>query len=181
MMKRAWLATLLVFSAFGAMGTTGAQASCAGEPRLHDLLVSARLVFVGTVVFTSDNDRVARVKVDSIWKGPNLPAYVDVHGSPVSGPFAASSVDRKYRAGERDLFVFFSDRPPFQDSSCSATQPYTAELSALAPAGARPPAPPSAGEQAQNLVSQYWLPILIALLVVGIATLIGVRRKRLRR
>jgi hypothetical protein len=176
-MTRALMAILIALAACGVIGTVGVQASCAGPPSVQEQVTVARLVFVGTVVFTSDNDREARVRVESIWKGPNLRAYVDVHGSPVSGSFSASSVDRTYRAGERDLFVLFSDREPFQDNSCSATQPYTAELSTLAPADARPPAPATPGDQIANLLGQYWLPIVIAILVVLVGAFAGFRRR----
>ena len=169
------MATLLALAALGLVGTAGARASCAGPPSVQEQIASARLVFVGTVAFTSDNDRVARVKVESIWKGPNLPAYVYVHGSPISGPFTATSVDRTYRPGERDLFVLFSDREPFQDNNCSATQPYTAELSSLAPADARPPAQLTASDQIANSAGQYWLPIVVAVLVI-VGTFLGLRR-----
>jgi hypothetical protein len=174
-MSKVCPAVLLALAAFAVISTTRVQASCAGPPSVRDQVASARLVFVGTVAFTSDRDRVARVKVESIWKGPTLPAFVDVHGSPVSGPFTASSADRTYRSGERDLFVLFSDRQPLQDNSCSATQPYTAELSALAPADARLPAPPTAGDEVANLVSQHWLPIVVAILVIVVGAFIGLR------
>jgi hypothetical protein len=134
------------------------------------------LVFVGTVTFTSDNDRVARVKVESIWRGPELPAYVDVHGSPVSGLSAASSVDRKYSAGTRYLFVLFSANQPLQDNSCSATQVYTTEVAALAPGDARQPAPATAFDDVQNAISQYWLRALGLLAIVGAVVFIGLRR-----
>ena len=175
-MFKVLVAVLLALGAFEVIGTAGAQASCARLPSLQEQVATAPLVFIGTIVSTSDGDRVARVRVESIWKGPDLPAYVDVHGSPASGWGAATSVDRRFSAGERDLFVLFSDRPPYTDNNCSATQPYTAELAALAPADARPPAPPTAGDQFQNLVSEFWLPVGIAIVIVAIAAFIGVRR-----
>jgi hypothetical protein len=178
LMTKAWVAALLALGAIGLIGTAGAQASCAQMPSLQVAVASAPLVFVGTVVSTSDGDRVARVSVESIWKGPDLPAYVDVHGSPSSGSGAATSVDRRFRTGERELFVLFSDRAPYQDNSCSATQPYTEALSALAPDDARPAAPPTAGEELQYLVSLFWPPVLIALLVVAVAAFIMRRRSR---
>jgi hypothetical protein len=176
-MAKALLLMLLVVSAFVAVGTS-AQASCAGTGSLRDWLVSARVVFVGTIVSTSDNDRVAHVRVESIWKGPDLSSYVDVHGSPVSGPFAASSIDRHFRAGERDLFVLYSAQAPLQDNSCSATQVYTTEIAALAPAGARLPASPSPVDQVQISAGQYWLPITVAVVVVAVAAFIVGRRLR---
>jgi hypothetical protein len=168
---------LLALGALGVIGSTGAQASCAMPRPLPEILASAPLVFVGTVVSTSDGDRVARVKVESIWKGPDLPAYLDVHGSPVSGGGGATSIDRRYRSGERDLFVLLSDRPPYQDNNCSATQPYTADVAALAPADAR--TPPAAADQIQNPVSEHLLTISIAVLIISaVAIFIGLRRLR---
>lgn len=178
-MNKIWIAALLALGAFGVIGTAGAQASCVMPRPLPEAVASAPLVFVGTVVSTSDGDRVAHVKVESIWKGPNLPAYVDVHGSPASGFGTATSVDRKYREGERNLFVLFSDQQPYQDNSCSATQPYTAEVAALAPHDAKKPDPQTPGEQIQNLASEYRPAIWTAVIVIsGIAIFIGLRRLR---
>jgi hypothetical protein len=176
-MTKSWIAAVLALGAFGVFGTAGAQASCAQMPALQDAVTTAPLVFVGTVVSTSDGDRVARVSVESIWKGPDLPAYVEVHGSPASGAGTATSVDRRFRTGERDLFVLFSDRAPYQDNSCSATQPYTEALSAFAPDDARPAAPPTAVEELQYLVTLFWLPVVVAVLVAAVA-FIGLRRRR---
>src|SRR4029077_21286073 len=105
---------LIVFGAMAMAGAGPAAASCAsGGPRsIGDQLANSPVVFVGTVVYTSDQDRVARVKVESIWRGPSLPAYIDVHGSPVSGPFTASSVDRHYQAGHRYLFLSVNANRP---------------------------------------------------------------------
>jgi hypothetical protein len=177
-MIKTWVAALFAVSAFYVIGTAGVEASCVMPRPLPESVATAPLVFVGTVVSTADGDRVAHVKVESIWKGHNLPTYIDVHGSPASGFGVATSVDRRYRAGERDLFVLFSDQPPYQDNSCSATQPYTAQVAALAPADAKLPAPPTAGEQIQNFVSQYWLPMVLAVVVIAVAALIGMRRLR---
>jgi hypothetical protein len=171
------MAALLALGAFGVIGTTAAQASCIQAPSLREQIAASPMVFVGTVMSTSDNDRVAHVSVESIWKGPVLPAYVDVHGSPVSGPFTISSVDRTYRAGERDIFVLFSDQQPLQDNSCSATQPYTSEVAAFAPSNAKSPAPLTVGEQIQNFAGERWLAIGIALLIAA-AAVIGLRRMR---
>jgi hypothetical protein len=179
MMNKASVGALLAVSGFLVIGTDGAQASCAMLPSLQEQITAAPLVFVGTVVSTSDDDRLAHVRVESIWKGPTLSAYVDVHGSPVSGLFNVhSSVDRMYRAGDRDIFVLFSDSSPYQDNSCSATQPYTAEIAAFAPADARPPAPVTPVEQAQNWLIQYGLPVGVALVVIAAMAFIGLRRRR---
>jgi hypothetical protein len=147
-------------------------------PSLQEQISTAPLVFIGTVVSTSDDDRVAHVRVESIWKGPTLAAYVDVHGSPVSGFNVHSSVDRTYRTGERDIFVLFSDSEPYQDNSCSSTQPYTAEIAAFAPADARPPAAVTPVEQVRNWLIQHGLPVGVALVVIAATAFIGFRRRR---
>jgi hypothetical protein len=176
-MTKGWLAAVVAVYGFLVIGTAGAQASCAMPPSLQEQITAAPLVFVGTVVSTSDDDRVAHVRVESIWKGPTLSAYVDVHGSPVSGFNVHSSVDRMYRAGDRDIFILFSDGWPYQDNSCSATQPYTAEIAAFAPADARPPAPVTPVEQVQNWLIQYGLPVGVGLVVIAAAVFIGFRRR----
>jgi hypothetical protein len=177
-MTRAWVAALLAAYGFLVIGTEGAQASCAVLPSLQEQISTAPLVFVGTVVSTSDEDRVAHVRVESIWKGRTLAAYVDVHGSPGSLFNVHSSVDRMYRTGERDIFVLFSDSEPYQDNSCSATQPYTAAIAALAPADARPPAPVTPVEQVQNWLIRYGLPAGVVLVVIAATAFIGFRRRR---
>jgi hypothetical protein len=174
-MARALLVTLVAAAALVA-GAASAGASCVVPPPIREQVVSASLVFVGTVIFASDNDRVARVKVESIWRGPELPTYVDVHGSPVSGPGAASSIDRRYKAGTRYLFVLYGADQPLQDNSCSGTQVYTAELAVLSPAGARSPAPPTVGDEIHNAVTLYWLPTLGFLALVAAAGVIALRR-----
>lgn len=173
-MTRPLVVAILALGALAA-GAVGAQASCVAPQSIRDQVASAGLVFVGTVILTSDNDRVARVRVETIWRGPELPAYVDVHGSPMSG-VGASSIDRKYTAGTRYLFVLFSADQPLQDNNCSGTQVYSAELATLSPAGARSPAPATAVDEIQNAVRQYWLPALGFLALVATAALIGLLR-----
>jgi hypothetical protein len=50
-----------------------ASASCAVLPGpIASPLASAPVVFVGTVVSTSNGDREATVKIESIWRGPDI-------------------------------------------------------------------------------------------------------------
>lgn len=169
------LAMILMFG-----GLQPAAASCAVPVSLSEQIRTSPLVFVGTVVYTSDGDRVAHVEVESIWKGPRLPAYVDVHGSPVSGPFTYSSVDRTYRQGSRYLFILYSTLSPLQDNDCSGTRLYTSDLAAYAPGGAQRPLAATFGDQAQNfVVAHVWL--LGAAIALVVATLAAVTWLRLRR
>jgi hypothetical protein len=182
-MLRRLVAVTIALGAIAIGGAGPASASCAGGgPRsIGDQLASSPVVFVGTVMYTSDQDRVARVKVEAIWRGPSLPAYVDLHGSPVSGPFTASSVDRHYQAGHRYLFVPVNDKMPFDDNSCSLTQPFTADLAALAPRDARSPAPASFNDYVQNFTGQNpWVAPLLVLVLAVAATVAIVRLRRRR-
>lgn len=164
---------------------TGAHASCAvlGQPpSVADQIRAAKVAFVGSVIYTTDNDRTARVRVESIWKGPRLPAYVDVHGeAPGSGTFSASEADHQYQTGRRYLFLPLNTQPPFQDyGECSfSTQAYTVAVASYAPAGATAPEPPNIGDLVGNFVGQYSRPLLIlVVLVLGAAMVAFLRRPR---
>ena len=150
-MRRLLSATAICL-AFGAGTPSPAHASCAlptgaGPTNLASQINAGPIAFVGTVVGTANNDRLARVKVESIWQGPVIPTLVTVSGSPAQES-AATSVDRTYLVGQRYLFVPFTASSPFQDNSCSATQIYSSQLDALKPATAQPPAPGAAGPRA---------------------------------
>lgn len=158
-----------------------AHASCGGTPsKISDQISSARVVFVGTVLYTSDNNRTARVKVESIWKGRALPMYVDVHGeAPGSGPFSGSEADHLYQPGQRYLFAPLNTSSPFLDyGECGTlTQTYTAELATYAPPDARAPAPATMVDQAENDIGQYWPLALFAIVGVAIGVTALTRRR----
>jgi hypothetical protein len=171
---------IVVPTALMAGGAGSAQASCAGPPVLSAQLEAATVAFVGTVVATTDGGRQARVRVESIWKGPSLPLYVDVYGSPASGTNAATSVDRTYQVGQKYLFVPVDDQRPFQDNDCTATQPYTTSVAGYAPADPRTPDPRAASDPELPGGSLLPLAILGAILIVGLlaAAVIVLRRWR---
>ena len=116
---------------------SGAAASCIAPPPLPEAIEQAQVVFVGTVVDLTNNDRTAAFKVDEIWKG-EVDAMVTVVGGAV-GPNVASSVDRTYVLGTRYLVFPHPASGRLTDSSCSLTQPYTDDLAAFRPDDARPP------------------------------------------
>jgi hypothetical protein len=179
MIRRLLLAPLLALVFTGA-APSGVSASCAGPISLPEQIQAAALVFVGTVQATSDGDRVAQVMVESIWKGPLIPQYVNVHGSPVSG-LSASSVDRQYQAGTRYLFVLYSADQPLQDNSCTGTQPYTSALAPLKPSDARPPI--MAGYPTDPVPNRYQTELVIgsvALIVLVITTTAFMATRALR-
>jgi len=124
-----------------------ALASCAVAPTPPDglnfiqrIAAEGGVAFVGTVVSTDSGDRLAHVRVEQIWVGPDLPQTVEVRGGPGSlASNEASSVDRRYDSGRRYLFVPTNNSPPFEDNSCTATTPYTPSIGQFAPSGARGP------------------------------------------
>ena len=118
--------------------------SAAGAAPLQGQLDGAAVVFVGTVVGTSNSDRVARVKVETVWKGDGIPTYLTVSGTPAGGS-AATSVDRTFTVGHRYLFAPYSGPSPYQDNNCSPTQEYSGSLAALKPSTTHPPTPGSDG------------------------------------
>ncbi|GAC1469682.1 MAG: hypothetical protein PVSMB7_19400 [Chloroflexota bacterium] len=142
------IGALMLASVSVAVGTNvqPALASCVGPfgpgsvQALRRVLSTAPVVFVGTVVATTNKSRTATVRVDDIWHGKHVSTMVVVRGSYVVGN-GATSVDRVFRIGVRYLFVPESSTrsSPFQDNSCTATRPYTVALAKYRPAGAHRP------------------------------------------
>lgn len=177
---------MLAAAAAAFLGSSGAHASCGVSgppPSVADQIRTARVAFVGNVIYTTDNGRTARVRVESIWKGPRLPAFVDVHGeAPGSGMFSASEADHRYQTGQRYLFLPLNTQPPFQDyGECSfSTQPYTVALASYAPAGATTPEPPNIADVVGNFTGQYSRPLLIVVVLVLGAVMVAFLRRRRR-
>ena len=166
-------AVVVLALAFAFVTGPAVSASCAGPiaasgaTPLGGRLDGAAAVFVGTVVGTSSSDRVARVKVETVWRGEGIPTYVTVSGTPAATS-AATSVDRTFQVGHRYLFAPYSGPSPFQDNSCSPTQEYSSSLGAQQPSTAHPPAPGSDGLDPTGLA---FLPI--PTLVLGSAAVLA--------
>ena len=121
-----------------------AAASCAGLPTARQALKKAAVAFVGTVAQLTNEDRWAVVTVEEVWKGSDIPSYVQIQGGEKSGLFGSvrSSVDREFVRGRRYLFFPHGrDGAVFQDNSCSATTRYHSGLDALRPDTASAPIP----------------------------------------
>ena len=125
---------------FGGSQPETASASCALSRPFATILKTAPVIFVGKVVFTTDQGRHASVRVLDVWRGRGIPRSVTVWGSPnVQSGF--TSVDRKYSRGTVYLFIPASGQPtpPYDDNICSGTRPYTARLAKYRPPGAHRP------------------------------------------
>lgn len=154
--------------AVGALvGVSPTYASCAGPPS------PSPYAFVGTVVSTEEEDRIATVMTD---EGES----VTVLGTGDTSRFSESftSVDRRYQQGGRYEFHPINAKPPYRDNACTATRQL-----------AGPPLQPLA-EREEPLPS--WLPvdeqagplgylIFVAPLLAGVLLLGAVGRIALRR
>jgi hypothetical protein len=152
-----------------------AFASCVRVPDLRTSIDAAPVVFVGTVVGVTNGGRWARVRVERVWKG-TVASAVEVHGSPASEPGVMTSADRIFEVGDRDLFVPFGSRDPYDDNACSATRGYDSSMDSLAPAGAHAPLPAPAGPPAWLLAAV----LAAAMIVVAAAAVMVVAGRRRR-
>ena len=89
-------------------------------------------MFVAKVKATDDSQRVAGVEVLSVWKGRDLPQFLDVMGA-ASADAPVSASDRRFEVGTTYLVIPENSREPFLASACSATQVFTGAPSAVPP------------------------------------------------
>ena len=128
-----------------------ALASCAEFPDLETAFAEAEVVFIGVVVELSNRDRTAVMEVEQVWKGPQMPDVVTVHGGP-DDPGIVTSVDRTFERGTYLVFPVNS-APPFEDNGCTLTQRTTEALDVINPFAAEPPEDPSAPEPVANTMA----------------------------
>lgn len=158
-------ALLLCAWTAGMLGAPPAAASCATAP------VPSPYAFVGTVIATSQGDRVVQVVTDD-------GATVTVRGT--TGSF--TSVDRRYALGGRYEFHPLNDESPYSDNSCTATRQLSGpSLSAMPPEVSRGVLPEWLPVDEQAGPVGYLLffgPITVALgiLIVGLRGVVRGRR-----
>src|SRR5687767_771758 len=113
-----WLVCVVVLAGALSWASSAGATSCvsSGSPPANPYAV-APIVFVGTVLTTGYEGRWARVRVEDVWRGPALPAEVELLDSPVAltpvptslpgmpAVMTVSTLDRNYMVGERYLFV----------------------------------------------------------------------------
>jgi hypothetical protein len=167
--RLALLAAVASVAAAGALARpSAALASCRLPLAIQEAVNSADIVFVGTVVGTENGNAWATVRIEEIWRGPDQPASVVVRGGP--GGNTATSVDRSFEVGVRYLFFpFAGENGVLSDNACSSTTPWSAELAALRPAGARVLTPPTgqAGFDPMSIVIPAGVALLVAALLLG--------------
>jgi len=132
-------------------------------------------VFVGRVVGLTDSDRTATFAVDEVWRGPDLPASVVVHGSGAD-LFGFSSVDRTWEAGVTYLVFAEVDGNQLSSTACNLTQPWSEGLTAVRPSDARPPS--DAADVGSGGIPIAWLVAIGAAAGVVIISVVAFRRAR---
>ncbi len=152
------------------------DARCVPPPPIEEAARRADVVIVGTVTAVAQEGRVATVAVAEIWRGPALPASVDVRGGPGEG---RTSVDRTFVAGTRYLFTLgIEPDGQLTDTACSATIEWDPGLGALRPAGMHLPVgaaglDAAAAPDAPFDPSSFVVPAGVALLVAATLLIAG--------
>ena len=157
---------------------TPALASCALPPgEVGPRWSEAEIVILGTVRDVADQDRIATVVVEEIWRGPAMPREVTVRGGFATGD-SFTSGDRTFRSGVRYLFDLRQSEGNLQDNACSLTAPWSAELAVHRPEDARVvAAKTSTHRNAFDLAGPVGIVVvvgLVALVLLGAA--FGIRR-----
>jgi hypothetical protein len=155
-------------------------ASCAMLPPVEVAIDKADAVFVGTVAGLRHEARWATVQVEEIWKGPALPAVVEVRGG--LDPTAFSSIDRTYNVGQRYLFVVSlrveGAVAALQDDACTATSEWTEALTDLRPGTVRTPAAENDAEDGDGLPLASIAVAAIVVLALGVLAFGAVALRR---
>jgi len=172
-LRRLWtLAGIFAMLSISLMAPVGTLASCIEPPPIRDALAKAEFVFVGTVTAVTERNLWATVAVEEVWRGPDLPAVIQVRGG--EGGNVGTSVDREFKAGVKYLFA-----PPgfqdgiAQDNSCSPTREWDGTLVELRPTDARAPIGGTPTEPAGFDIGAIAGPIGAAVLVAAILLFVG--------
>jgi hypothetical protein len=164
------LAPIALLALLATPGT--ALADCMMPPPVEEVVESAEIVFVGTVNATTNRGTWANVTVEEVWRGPDQPSTIVVHGGPAGN--AATSVDRGFEVGVKYLFFPYADaQVGLADNSCTSTQPWAEPMAALRPADARQPTGevPAAGFDVGGIVGPLAVAIVVGGLLFGVALL----------
>jgi hypothetical protein len=179
----AWLAALvlgILAVLTPGLASSPVLADCATIKDVPAAQRSGDAVFVGDVYRTENDGRWAVVLVDERWQGAaGLPDTVEVHGGP--GPGTLTTTDRAFTEG-RWLFDVTNAGPYYADSSCSASQPWTDDLSQFRPAGVTESKGSGSSSPLDVLESSdiVLIAVLVGALLIAILAYILILRRRRR-
>ena len=172
---------LLSVLALGALASRPPAAlglSCIQPAPVPEAVAQAEIAFVGTVTGVANEGRWATVSVEEIWRGPDMPPVVEVHGG---GPNPSDSLaDRTFTVGTRYLFFPFVDQGVLTDNICSSTAEFTPEVSYRPPEFRTPtPGEPEPADPVAAL-GDIAVPVggvaLLAIVIIGGAMLASRRQ-----
>ncbi len=128
---------------------------------------------MGRVADVSTDRHAAEVDVLAVWKGPDLPATVEVRGG-----YAGDVEQRRYNEGAVYLFFPGNRRAPFVDDVCTATRLYSGPQLVIPPyladaAGSETARLPLGSEPEQPAPSSSMLAAVVIILLV-LLTFVGV-------
>jgi hypothetical protein len=163
----------------GVLADTGVVLpDCAPPLPMEKALLSADLIFLGTVTSTEDGDRTATVVVKEVWQG-DVDEIVSIRGG--AGPGSAAEDDRTYSVGSTYLFFPTVSGDQLVDNACTSTREWSDDMAAIRPAVTRPPrtitAPaPSPFAFLGSLAGPLWTAAIIGGGAYGFALLVARRR-----
>ncbi len=166
-----------VIASCGPIVTDDGQQLFPGDPNLTSAALDlGESVFLGTVVGLADSDRTATFAVAEVWRGPDLPAQVLVHGGVEGFGIAFTSNDRTWEAGVEYLVFAEVEGNQLSSNACNLTQPWSEGLAAVRPTDARPPT--DAADLGSAGIPIAWLVALGAAAGVLIISVFMFRRAR---
>ena len=131
------LGAALTIPGFARASTSGPIiGDCAPPLPLEKVVVSADLVFVGTVNSVDNGGQTANVTVTEVWRG-DVTALAVINGG--QDPASQAPDVRLFNAGATYLFVPTKVNGSLVDSSCSSTVQWSDDLARLRPPDAHPP------------------------------------------
>ena len=160
------------------LATSAVLADCTTIKDVPAAQRSGDAVFVGDVYRTENDGRWAVVLVSERWQGAaGLPDTVEVHGGP--GPGTTTTTDRAFTEG-RWLFDVTNAGPFYQDSSCSASQPWADDLAQYRPAGVAEAPGSASSSDVLGSSDIFLIAVLVGALLIAILAYILILRRRRR-
>jgi len=187
-MKRRVLGTIsgVLLTLMGLMvpATLQVDAACLAPRPGFDPVAHARVAFLGTVASSTNDQQQALVRVESVWRGPQLPAEVAVESSVLPPPGVGIEDLAIFIPGTRYLFLPENTGQPFKFGGCGGPTEYTSALDRYRPGTAHSPLSASTVGDAVEIAwftatTHLFLTVVLVLLALtGVVMALRSRRKR---
>ena len=159
-----------------------ASASCLAAPGDYDPVARARVAFVGTVVSATANEHRALVRVESVWRGPQLPNQVEVESDVQPPPGEYIEDLAIFNPGWRYLSCRRTQASPSSSRAAAGRSSIPSALERYRPGAAHPPLTASgfwdAIQSAWFTVSSNPAAAIAAVLLLATLVTMLLRRRR---